>query len=382
MTYRMRRLAMALSVALLAGCTQHTPPRAHDTIKFSHGTHLRQGTQCTHCHAVIRPSGVLAPGIAPADATPQTADEALAAMPLRVQGGAPKNPKMPTEAQCRQCHTKPEEQRCGFCHTHPEAADTFASEGHGLHFDHQAHSGRHADVCMRCHGVDLSQSSVSSFEPRIPPMRSCTQTCHAEDLSALHCSRCHTDLHRYPKPDMRVVRHPPGFLHQHGARARASDGLCSQCHEPTFCSDCHTASPNVSADLLAPMDVTRQFIHSADFRARHPSEARLDQATCLRCHGPSFCDGCHRETGVGGGVGQSSPHPPGWLDPLSPRGHAREARRNILTCAACHESDAERLCVPCHRVGSIAGNPHPAGFGVGIDPNQRGVCRVCHTRSP
>ncbi len=369
---------LLLVVGVLAACGQ-TPPRAHDAIKFSHGPHLRTGAQCTSCHDVIKPLGAAASaaGIPLTDGgTAAASDESAGGSALRKDG------KLPSEAKCKQCHQKPEEQRCGFCHTHPEAPASYADVGRGMHYDHQAHAARNQYVCMRCHGLNASDKSVTRFEPRLPPMSTCTQSCHAEDLAALRCAKCHTDLHRYPRSDMRLVRHPPGFLHQHGTRARASDALCGQCHEPSFCSDCHTASPNISAELMAPMDVTREFIHAADFRARHASEARLEQATCLRCHGPSFCDGCHRASGVGGGVGQGSPHPPGWLDPLSPRGHAREARRNILTCAACHESDAERVCVPCHRVGSIAGNPHPPGFGAGIDPNQRGVCRVCHTRSP
>jgi hypothetical protein len=123
-------------------------------------------------------------------------------------------------------------------------------------------------------------------------------------------------------------------------------------------------------------------VHAGDFRARHAAEARLEQDACMRCHGPSLCDGCHDEMGVGGGVGADSPHPPGWLDPFSSQGHARAARREILTCAGCHDSDAEQTCVPCHRVGSVAGNPHPPGFGLDLDPLRHGICRVCHEGGP
>jgi hypothetical protein len=357
----MRCARPMLLLWLLGGCTQ-LPPKPRDAIKFQHAPHLRAGTQCTRCHVI---------GSGPM--TKKTAADVVAA------SSAPGRSMLPSEALCQQCHER-KKTPCGLCHQHPEAARSYGDKKHGTSFDHVAHAERKVTSCVSCHGIGVSDETVATFTPRLPPMRVCTSSCHAQDLPALRCGLCHQDLHRYARADLRLVRHPPGFLHQHGARARASDQLCSQCHEPTFCSDCHTASPGLSAELLAPTDVTREFIHAADFRARHPAEARLDQATCLRCHGPSFCDGCHSESGIGGSVGKQSPHPPGWLDPLSPRGHARAARQNILTCAGCHESDAERTCVPCHRVGSIAGNPHPAGFGAGIDASQRGVCRVCHAK--
>ena len=58
------------------------------------------------------------------------------------------------------------------------------------------------------------------------------------------------------------------------------------------------------------------------------------------------------------------------------------ARRDLLTCVGCHESDATRTCVPCHRVGAGAGNPHPPGFSAGLDPQRHGVCLACHGAGP
>lgn len=352
----MRRLSLA-GALLLASCARE-PPAARDAIVFVHGPHLKAGVQCTKCHALSPDAAARGEG--------------------GNAGGAAQRPGLPSEAQCRACHEGPEQGACRYCHSHPEAAATYADREHHIHFDHAARVPQHRDECVRCHGLGQSDKSVLAFEPSVPPMRRCTESCHAQDMPALRCGLCHSDLHRYERREIELIRHPPGFLHRHGAQARLDDALCGQCHEPTFCSDCHTASPNLPLDVLKGSAMGREFIHAADFRARHASEARVDQATCLRCHGVDFCDGCHRDTGIGGGVGRGSPHPPGWLDPLSPRGHAREARRDILTCAGCHDSDAERTCVPCHRVGSIAGNPHPPGFGSGFDRDEQGVCRVCH----
>ena len=353
----MRALAVAVALVALVGCARATP-RPHDAIKFAHGPHLLSGAQCLNCHAPVR-------------------DAARADDPSFA--GA-----LPSEQLCKSCHTRPRERACQFCHEHPEIASTYTASERHIVFDHARHVGTRipAGGCVRCHAARGGDESVAAFEPAIPPMEACTASCHAPDMRALECSRCHTDLHSVDRDRLRLVRHPPGFLREHGARARTSDNLCGQCHEPTFCSDCHRASPSLPLELLRSMNVTREFVHAGDFRARHPSEARLEQATCLRCHGVSFCDDCHRETGIGGSVANGSPHPPGWLDPLSSQGHPRAARRDILTCAGCHESDAEQRCVPCHRVGGIAGNPHPPGFGSGMDRMQVGVCRVCHAEGP
>lgn len=342
--------ALVCSLLLACACSP-SPPRAHDSIRFEHGPHLKAGVQCTECHAVLTNS---------------------AASTLRGQVA------LPREAQCKGCHDGPQDSQCRYCHSHPESAGSYRLSRSHLVFDHQLHAEHGLQSCVRCHGTDAHDASVASFEPRTPEMATCTDSCHASEMRELACAKCHRDLHRYGKDALELVRHGPGFLDTHGTLARADDALCASCHEPTFCSECHTGSPAFPMELLHAGEIGRQLIHAADFRARHAAEARLDQASCMHCHGVEFCDGCHRVAGVGGSVGGLSPHPPGWLDALSPRGHAREARRNILSCAGCHNADAERTCVPCHRVGSLARNPHPPGFGAGFDPETQGVCRVCH----
>ena len=342
-------LVLALCACALAQGCAPSPPAPRDQIRFAHGPHLLAGVQCTECHAVLALDAPVA---------------------------------MPSEAQCKSCHEKSGEAACGRCHSRPDAAATYAPRRGHIRFDHALHAEQGLDACVDCHGRGVAQASAAAFEPKLPPMQTCTDSCHASAMKDLACGLCHTDLHRYGKDALRLVRHRPGFLHEHGARARSDDGLCAQCHEPTFCSECHTALPSLPMELLHDSEIGRELIHAADFRARHATEARIEQASCLRCHGVSFCDDCHRDTGIGGGVGGASPHPPGWLDAMSPRGHAREARRNILSCAGCHDADAERTCVPCHRVGSLARNPHPPGFGSGFDPSTQGVCRVCHAGQP
>jgi hypothetical protein len=368
----MRPMRFVLSMALLAcsagSACSPSPPRARDQIRFEHAPHLREGASCTRCHAAMPTAPVVAESAAGDDD---------AGVELDAAASEPSRP-LPKEASCRTCHTGPDDSRCGYCHVEPRAPATYPDRPHSIRFDHGRQVPEHVHDCMRCHGLGLSTTTVAGFEPRLPPMSVCTESCHAAEMSALECGKCHVGLSAYPREALKLVHHAQGFLKTHGMLARAEDNLCAQCHEPTFCIECHTATPNMPRELLRATELDREFVHVADFLARHPAEARLDQASCLRCHGVDFCDGCHQASGIGGGVGPGSPHPPGWLDPMSGNSHSAEARRNILTCAGCHESDAEQTCVPCHRVGSIAGNPHPPGFGNGYDKNEQGVCRVCH----
>lgn len=351
---------LAALLAVLAACKGPSQPPA-DQIRFSHGAHLRAGVACLTCHA----GGVPDAG-ASADAS---------VPPRRVDA-------LPREAQCRGCHTRPEQQRCGYCHTDPRAPRTWRRANRELIFDHAPHVARMNGGCVRCHGEGEASSTVVSFEPHTPTMAACTDSCHAADMRAMSCARCHQSLARYSPESLSLVRHPPGFARNHGVQVRADERLCAQCHEPSYCARCHTASTSVPLAGVEPMRGSREFIHRGDFGARHGSEARLDQSSCVRCHAVDSCDGCHRSRGVGGSVAAGSVHGPGWLDPFSPRGHARAARRDLLTCVGCHESDATRTCVPCHRVGAAAGNPHPPGFSAGLDPQRHGVCLACHGSGP
>jgi hypothetical protein len=337
-------------VALTACSRPNTAPRDH--VRFHHGPHLASGLSCTSCH------------------------------PSRARSSQDRHDiAMPPERQCRACHVRAEQQQCAYCHTAPATPGTYDRTNRELFFSHATHVARVEGNCVACHQSDETHASAR-FEPAIQDMASCANRCHANEMRAMNCALCHASLERYDVESITLVHHGPGFARHHGVEARAMGATCVQCHEPTFCARCHAAAPGIAIVDLDPIDVTRDFVHRGDFMSRHGDEARFTTATCTRCHGVDFCDGCHRASGVGGGVGPGSTHPPGWLDPASPNGHAREARRNILACASCHESDAAQICTPCHRVGGIAPSPHPPGFRAGIDAMQHAVCLVCHGGSP
>lgn len=354
----MSRLFVVLAALLFAvscqrGDTERVRP---DAIRFSHGKHLRAGATCPQCHARV---------VDPAADTARTRNLAL-----------------PAEAVCTGCHTRPEERACAYCHAEPRNPRTYLRTDRELNFSHATHVARERGGCVSCHGLRADTSTVRPFEPEIPTMAGCATRCHDADMRAMNCTKCHRSLDRYSMEDLAFVRHPAGFARRHGAQARAESNLCSQCHEPNFCARCHNPSAGAPLADLELMSVARDFVHRGDFQARHADEARLTQNTCTRCHAVETCDGCHRTSGIGGGVGPRATHPVGWLDPNSPRSHAREARRNILACASCHETDAAQVCTPCHREGGGAGNPHPPGFAAGFDRTQHSVCLVCHTHAP
>lgn len=344
-------VALAVFVALGAfgGCVRDTRP-ARDEIIFGHPSHLRAGISCVDCHA-----GAVQEG---------TADTSL----------------LPPKSSCTDCHTAPAEQQCSYCHTVPEAAGPYRDSDRGVRFEHVAHASPSEGQCVRCHASRIDQRSLQAFEPHMPNHDDCASGCHTEEFRALDCASCHVDLSRYEIQDLTSsVRHPMGFTDRHGNAAKADAAVCTQCHEPTFCNDCHMAAPSaVPLELLDHTRVWRDFVHRGDYLSRHAVEASLERNSCALCHGVSFCDGCHEQSGIGGSVAPGSPHPPGWLDPSSINGHARAARRDLLSCASCHEADAEQTCTPCHRAGGVAGNPHPPGFGDGMDVNEHAICRACH----
>ncbi len=344
------RLGLLLVGALVLGASATagiscTPTPALDHILFAHGPHLARGSSCTDCHG----------------------------------GGADHEADlMPSEESCRSCHDDPARDRCGYCHSEPSAPRGYERPVASIRFDHAGHEAPRQGECVQCHNGE--RRALAVFEPQSPVMSNCTDGCHAEEMRGMECLACHRDLGRYRLGDLVTIGHPPGFGRDHATAARTDNALCAQCHEPNFCGDCHTASPGLPLEVLEATRVYRELVHRGDFQSRHAIEADLERGTCTRCHGTSFCDDCHRLSGVGGGVAAGSPHPPGWLDPASPFGHARSARRDLLSCVACHESDAESRCVPCHRVGGVAASPHPPGFGGGQDPLAHGVCRACHVR--
>jgi len=252
-------------------------------------------------------------------------------------------------------------------------------------FNHTAHDGYTEDVsCTTCH-VEGAQSIV-------PAKKVCEQ-CHDADFAK------GVD---YPS----LASHGPLWAFQHRAQAKGSAINCSQCHEQDFCFECHTNAGR--ADEQGSFGNNLANVHRSDFQVSHPIAARTDPQLCSSCHETSFCADCHDSFNRADLAFVS--HRRGWSDlKTSPAGpahssfdesqcqgchqnsvlfshdwsgsHAREARKNLATCQACHpEGD---ICLKCHSArAGLRVNPHPADWGDikgRLDRASSGkTCRRCH----
>jgi len=305
------------------------------------------------------------------------------------QCGGLDEPPCPTCVTCHENIRRDEDpprgdkELCRRCHG--DATDTvFASVRPWSHkrteiiFSHETHLGLDALVgqCIPCHpGITDDGVEGGVF----PAMDGCIG-CHDDGLRADQCSSCHRprDLRRLVPETF--LRHDGAFFRNHGMIASRHEGVCATCHAESDCVRCHSQGQPIGLKTLLPESIDRNLIHRGDFVARHAIEARSQAGQCARCHTPSFCDSCHLERGVSGQRrGAINPHPIGWVGPDAGgrHHHGRAARRDITSCAACHDAGPATNCIRCHRVGGAGGNPHPAGWRSLRTPNAP-MCRYCH----
>lgn len=339
-----RSLAILAVVAVIAGgaCAgllglTHGGPTA-----FPHRAHVLAGVTCTTCHPAMGSGG-----------------DAL---------------HLPADTTCVGCHAKPHDAHpCLGCHAAPTAIAELVEAREHLVFAHQPHLARTAGDCMRCH-VGIAEGD----DHLRPPMATCFK-CHAHDAArdARRCDACHRGLAETTLLPQSHLAHDGDWLREHGTRAASSGELCQACHQEKFCAECHGANVAVLPATQHFADPFSPSVHRAGFPARHALEARAEPGACLTCHTAARCESCHLAKGVAG-AGRRSPHPPGWVG-LGADGneHGREARRDPVACAGCHDGAGQALCIGCHKVGGIGGNPHPAGWSSRV-PLTALPCRLCH----
>jgi hypothetical protein len=326
---------------------------------FSHAKHQQRGIACAACHA---------------DAT--TSRSAVDNL-------------LPTEAQCRACHAidrnVPEKvatppARCDACHpgyTPGAVVQRVYLETPPLKFAHAAHV---KTPCTHCHG-DMAKVDLATRK-HLPTMQSCL-ACHKDGAEERRCADCHlaklgglleTEFSQgslVPKSTGMGDAHAPGFAKDHRQEAMQLDATCGACHDRSECLACHQG-------VARPMD-----FHRGDYLRAHAIEARRGTPDCSACHrAQSFCVGCHERSGLGNRapgelVGTGAFHPASWLAL-----HAREAKRNISSCASCHREDD---CLQCHGAEpmSMRASPHPKGWRgsakcKALDSKNRRMCLKCH----
>lgn len=250
-------------------------------------------------------------------------------------------------------------------------------------FDHDAHLQEYVPdtPCAVCHEPGAAT---------IVPDKAVCRECHDQEL---------VDAAVLPA----TKTHGPVWALNHRLEAKVDDRACAACHQQDDCLECHKSG---FADEMGAFGNNMINVHRSDFFVTHPIPARTDPQLCASCHENAFCLECHddfrREELAGvshrrawssitvGGTPHEqfstsqclSCHPDSVL-PVHEwtTGHAREARKNIVTCQACHpEGD---VCLTCHsaRTG-LRVNPHPADWGdiqerLNNASNGR-TCRKCH----
>jgi hypothetical protein len=341
---------VVLGLGTIAACA--TLVKREDKIRFSHKAHVRDnGMDCADCHGDVIAS-----------------DKVLPSMKMK-------------EAGCLNCHEKSDD-NCGDCHMEPVRPGTWTERlpTQGIKFSHRIHMAEENVTCDSCHAGVGDRTAPA---PAARPMSHDTcMGCHKKDFRDIDCKACHVDIVENPARPSSVFSHDADFMARHGALSRGESDVCAHCHRPDSCADCHSRMQALTPSVRMGERVDRQLVHRGDFLTRHAIEARTDGNRCLSCHTTSQCSSCHdqRQIASKGPLGsRPSPHPAGWaMNRTSPHFHGDEARRDIVSCASCHDQGAASNCVTCHRVGGTAGSsPHPPGWKPTVGQDTR-MCRSCH----
>jgi hypothetical protein len=231
-------------------------------------------------------------------------------------------------------------------------------------------------------------------------------SCHNDTKATTACEKCHTDF-----ASLRPIEHNrTNFIHEHKRLARLGDAKCGVCHSQETCIDCHNGSELIKVDVLG-RDLTSQRsprltaidrgqemcltkIHDLNFRFTHGIAAKGKSMECQTCHNSEkYCSTCHEAGGnINQGAFKPASHAVAGFTTLgvgsSGGEHARLARRDIESCAACHGAEgADPVCITCHvDPDGIKGNDpktHDPGFMSNthgpwhFDPGAN--CYMCHT---
>ena len=280
--------------------------------------------------------------------------------------------KLPEASLCEQCHRDD-------AHTVAQVLQTKPERPFGeIAFNHDEHlaMGPIAGQCVPCHAGVVRRDQAT-----IPPMSQCFN-CHEHqaEWDRGQCAPCHqrSDLER--TLPVTFLRHDEAFMRHHGSEALAQEELCQSCHAESECQACHDLTSPLRIEQRRPEDIRSNFVHRGDFLTRHAIEAQAEPSRCASCHEPQECDACHVARGVSGNaLGAPNPHPPGWVanNTRSRDFHGWAARRDLLSCAGCHEAGPATNCIRCHKVGAYGGNPHPGGWKSNRDSSSE-MCRYCH----
>ena len=342
-------------------------------IKFSHKLHLEEmGADCDVCHEAARES--------------TTATDLLL-------------PEMDT---CGDCHDVEAEDECLKCHIDEDRMEAYESPNREVIFNHLVHIEQGLG-CQNCH-KNLEQSERPTTAT-LPTMAQCLN-CHNDIKASRTCETCHSQPEAlYPETHRRA-----DWVKEHKRVVKVSgpEDTCLNCHTLNDCQSCHaeTALQTTKTGFIRPLTESRptfrgakpqvnQRVHELNYLFIHSIDFRSKRSDCFTCHQQqSFCSDCHRKNQD---AGFSSPVPVTHKSPDFTRLgvgsggglHATLAKKDIESCAACHDLEAaDPNCILCHvdRTPGVGNDPktHPKSFR-----NDEGdwhhdsssLCFQCHTNT-
>jgi hypothetical protein len=151
--------------------------------------------------------------------------------------------------------------------------------------------------------------------------------------------------------------HGTDFAREHRLLAQKGGNNCVDCHQQSFCQDCHKGG-NIDSNLRMIPSSRGEYMpqtHRSDFISVHAIKAGDDRQSCYRCHESSFCTDCHTKIANPGSMSIKNHSATGntqryFLTRSSPAtdiaAHAADARRNLQSCEGCHPDAI--VCSQCH----------------------------------
>lgn len=233
-------------------------------------------------------------------------------------------------------------------------------------------------------------------------------TCHVEGAESIRpdtsiCLECHETELIDNVSFAGLTSHDTTWSVSHRAAAKGSAMNCAACHQQDDCLECHGAG---FADEMGSASNGMINVHRSDFSVTHPIEARTNPQRCASCHENRFCVECHdsfnsadlaiksHRRSFSEMSGNTIAHEnfddsqcqTCHTDSVLPshqwsNSHAREARKNLATCQACHPEG--QVCLKCHSaISGLRVSPHPKDWndmdGRLYRASNGRTCRQCH----
>lgn len=117
---------------------------------------------------------------------------------------------------------------------------------------------------------------------------------HPEELEPglPRCTACHEE-----EGTLVYTRFNHTATWEHRRVAVQQETVCTLCHAPSFCNDCHATTVELKPSDRRHTETYREMPHRGDYLSRHRIDARVNPAPCFRCHGnpksDERCARCH-----------------------------------------------------------------------------------------